>query len=104
MTLRRLLVGERALVSRDESGENHEEATVIDYYELLIGAERRPMVVVDFDDGERKWLTAAEPNVIAIEPEDEDDEEPGDDGDGAEASAAETGGEGEGLPEASDGA
>lgn len=95
MTLRRLLVGERALVSRDESGEEHEEATVIDYYELLIGAERRPMVVVDFDDGERKWLTAAEPNVIAIEPE--DDEELGEDGAGTEESDAAGGEEEDGL-------
>jgi hypothetical protein len=71
MTDRRYSVGEKALVSRDESGENHEEATVVDYYILLIGEESRPMVVVDFGDGERKWMSAVEPNVLPIEPEEE---------------------------------
>jgi len=75
MTDRRFTAGEKALVSRDESGENHEEATVVDYYVLLIGEESRPMVVVDFDDGERKWMTATEPNVLAIEPEEEEEPE-----------------------------
>jgi hypothetical protein len=71
MTDRRYTVGEKVLVSRDESGENHEEATVVDYYILLIGEESRPMVVVDFEDGERKWMSAVEPNVLPIELEEE---------------------------------
>jgi hypothetical protein len=71
MTDRRYTVGEKALVSRDESGESHEEATVVDYYILLIGEESRPMVVVDFEDGERKWMSAVEPNVLPIELEEE---------------------------------
>ena len=33
---RRYFVGERVLVSRAQDGENHEEATVVDFYELLI--------------------------------------------------------------------
>ena len=82
------MVGERVLVSRAENGEDHEEATVVDFYELLINKESIPSVVVDFDDGERKYLTAKEPNVMPLdedeEPdwEDEDEEaedEPGDD-------------------------
>jgi hypothetical protein len=77
MTGRPFNVGEKALVSRDESGEKHEEATVVDYYVLLIGEESRPMVVVEFDDGERKWITATEPNVLAIEPEGEEEQQEG---------------------------
>ena len=88
------MVGERVLVSRDGSGANHEEATVWDYYELLINDDKRPMVVVDFDDGERKWVPAEEPNVIAIDPEDEEDLEDDDwdedDEDGAEEAAGES--------------
>jgi hypothetical protein len=64
------MVGERVLVSRDQSGENHEEATVYDYYELLIEQDRTPQVVVDFDDGQRLLLEAREPNVMAIEEDD----------------------------------
>jgi len=84
------MVGERVLVSRAENGEDHEEATVVDFYELLINKESIPSVVVDFDDGERKYMTAKEPNVMPFdedeEPvwEDEDDEaedEAGDDED-----------------------
>jgi hypothetical protein len=67
MTGRRYVVGEKVLVSRAEDGENHEEASVVDFYELVIGDEKRPMVVVDLPDGERKWLTAAAPNVLAID-------------------------------------
>jgi hypothetical protein len=83
MTERRYTVGEKALVSRDENGENHEEATVVDSYHLLIGEESRPMVVVDFGDGERKWMTAVEPNILPIEDADETDAETGKTGDQA---------------------
>jgi len=61
------MVGERVLASRDQSGAGHEEATVYDFYELLIGEDRTPQVVVDFDDGQRVLMTAREPNVRAIE-------------------------------------
>jgi hypothetical protein len=61
------MVGERVLASRDQSGREHEEATVYDFYELLIGAEKTPQVVVDFDDGQRVLMTAREPNIRAIE-------------------------------------
>jgi hypothetical protein len=82
---RRYMVGERVLVSRAENGEGHEEATVVDFYELLINKESIPSVVVDFDDGERKYITAKEPNVMPMdedeEPEwdDEDEDESGED-------------------------
>jgi hypothetical protein len=66
------MIGERVLVSRAEDGENHEEATVVDYYVLLIEGNSTPSVVVDFDDGERLYLSAQEPNVRRI-PEDEDE-------------------------------
>jgi len=90
------MVGERVLVSREGSGANHEEATVWDYYELLINSDKRPMVVVDFDDGERKWIPAEEPNVIAIEPEDEEDPDEDDwDDDEDEGGESEAGDESE---------
>ena len=83
---RRYFVGERVLISRAQDGENHEEATVVDFYELLIEGDKLPSVVVDFDDGERLYLTAREPNVLPIDPDDdedaddwEDDEEEDDD-------------------------
>jgi hypothetical protein len=83
---RRYMVGERVLVSRAENGEDHEEATVVDFYELLINKETIPSVVVDFDDGERKYLTAKEPNVMPFDEEEEpeewgeeDDEDEGED-------------------------
>jgi hypothetical protein len=72
---RRYFVGERVLVSRDQDGENHEEATVVDFYELLIEGDKIPSVVVDFDDGERLYLTAREPNVLPVELDDSDDED-----------------------------
>ena len=73
------MVGERVMVSRAQDGENHEEATVVDFYELLIEGDRLPSVVVDFDDGERLYLTAGKPNVTAIDPDDADDEDDEDD-------------------------
>jgi len=74
----RFSVGDDVLASREESGENHEPGKVVDSYELIMGEKRRPVVVVEFEDGERKYLTAAPPNVLAVESEDE--EEPADDG------------------------
>jgi hypothetical protein len=72
MAKHRYSVGDKVLVSRDESGENHEPGTVIDSYELIIGEERRPVVVVEFEDGERKYMTAATPNVLPVEPEEDE--------------------------------
>src|ERR1700759_377060 len=72
------MVGERVLVSRAENGSDHEEATVVDFYELLINRQSIPSIVVDFDDGERKYMTAKEPNVM---PFDEDEEPDWDDED-----------------------
>jgi hypothetical protein len=71
MEEKRFMIGERVLVSRAQDGENHEEATVVDYYVLLIEGDQTPSVVVDFDDGERLYLAAREPDVRRIEPEDE---------------------------------
>jgi hypothetical protein len=70
MEQNRFFVGERVLVSRQQDGENHEEATVVDAYILLIEGNSIPSVVVDFDDGERRYLTAEEPNVLRL-PEEE---------------------------------
>ena len=76
---RRYFVGERVMVSRAQDGENHEEATVVDFYELLIEGDKLPSVVVDFDDGERLYLTAREPNVVPVDPDDETDDDDWDD-------------------------
>jgi hypothetical protein len=59
-------VGDRVLASRAQDGENHEEATVVDAYLLLIGEITRPVVAVQFDDGVRLTLTAAEPDVLPL--------------------------------------
>jgi hypothetical protein len=76
---RRYFVGERVMVSRAQDGEKHEEATVVDFYELLIEGDKLPSVVVDFDDGERLYLTAREPNVRAIDPDADDEDDDWDD-------------------------
>jgi hypothetical protein len=79
------MIGERVLVSRAQDGEDHEEATVVDYYVLLIEGNSTPSVVVDFDDGERLYLSAQEPNVLRMpEPEDESEREEPEEGDPAE--------------------
>ena len=78
------MVGERVLASRAEDGQNHEEATVVDYYVLLTEGDSIPSIVVDFDDGERKYMTAREPDILPLPEEedddDRDDEEDDDDG------------------------
>ncbi len=68
-------VGDRVLASRTQDGENLEEGTVVDAYVLLISGESRSTVAVEFADGQRAYLTAAEPNVRPLPPP----EEPGDD-------------------------
>ncbi len=85
----RYAVGEKVLASRTEDGHDHAEATVVDAYELLINLAPRPMVVVDFADGERRWLTASEPFVLPLaqgaEAEAPEGSEPGQpEGEGAE--------------------
>ena len=72
MTKKRYSVGDKVLVSRDESGEDHEPGTVVDSYELIIGDERRPIVVVEFEDGSRQYVTAKTPNVLPVEPEEDE--------------------------------
>src|SRR5437868_6791530 len=72
----RYSVGDRVDASRAENGENHERGVVIDSYELIIGEVRKPMVVVEFEDGERKYMTAATPNVLPVYEEDAGEGEP----------------------------
>jgi hypothetical protein len=91
MEQNRFFVGERVLVSRQQDGENHEEATVVDAYILLIEGNSIASVVVDFDDGERRYLTAEEPNVLRLpeeEPPLEDDEPEPEEEHGEESGAA----------------
>jgi hypothetical protein len=75
---RRFEVGDTARVSRAQNGAGHEDATVIDVYDLLMEGDKIPMVVVDFDDGQRMWVRDEEPDVLLPEPEEEDarDDEP----------------------------
>ena len=80
MADRRYIVGERVLASRAENGQDHEEVTVVDYYVLLTEGDSIPSIVVDFDDGERKYMTAREPDILSL-PEEEEDVEDGDDED-----------------------
>jgi hypothetical protein len=51
-------VGDPVLASRAEGGQDHEEAQVVDSYSLIIGDEERPMVCVEFPDGQRSYLRA----------------------------------------------
>jgi hypothetical protein len=71
----RYSIGDKVLASRDESGENHEPGKVVDAYELLIGEDRQEMVVIEFEDGERKYMTAKTPNVLPVEEEEEEGDE-----------------------------
>jgi hypothetical protein len=84
MSDRRYFVGERLFVSRAQNGAGHEEATVVDYYELLINGESIPSVVVDFDDGQRLYLSAREPDVRPFDDEEEPSAAAADDGSAAE--------------------
>jgi hypothetical protein len=53
-------VGDGVLATRGEAegDEEHEPGTVVDAYSLIIGEEERPMVVVEFGDGQRAYLRA----------------------------------------------
>jgi hypothetical protein len=73
-------VGDNVLASREQTGENHEEGTVIDAYSLLIGPETRPIVVVEFADGERVLLN---PIGDDVRPVPEPEGKSGDEGDGS---------------------
>jgi hypothetical protein len=70
----RYSIGDKVLASRDESGENHEPGEVVDAYELLIGEDRQEMVVIEFEDGERKYMTAKTPNVLPVDEEETDED------------------------------
>jgi len=65
-------VGDSVLASRTEDGENHEEATVVDAYSLIIGPDERPMVCVEFGDGHRAYLRSDGADVRPV-PEPEND-------------------------------
>jgi hypothetical protein len=60
-------VGDTVLASRSDDGESYEEAKVVDAYSLIIGADERPMVAVEFPDGQRVYLTANGPDVRPVE-------------------------------------
>lgn len=61
-------VGDEVLASRAEDGENHEPATVVDAYSLIMGDEERPMVCVAFPDGQRVFLRAGGADVRPAPP------------------------------------
>jgi hypothetical protein len=75
MAKMRYSVGDKVDASRAENGEDHERGVVIDSYELIIGEERKPMVVIEFPDGERKYMTATTPNELPDYEEDEEEVE-----------------------------
>jgi hypothetical protein len=79
-------VGDRVLASRAQDGENHEDAKVVDAYSLIIGGEERPMVVVEFPDGPRAWVTANGPDVMPAPEADDEAEEGEEPGEAAEDS------------------
>ncbi len=75
-------VGDRVLASRAQDGENHEEGTVVDAHQLMMGDETRPIVVVEFEDGKREFFTATEPDIrpVVVEAEESEDGDPETDG------------------------
>jgi len=66
-------LGDRVLASRAQDGANHEEATVVDVYSLLMSGDEIPMVVVEFSDEKRAWLKVEGPDVMQ-KPEEADDD------------------------------
>ena len=76
-------VGDSVRASRSEDGENHEEATVVDAYSLIIGEEERPMVCVEFPDGVRVYLRSDGADVRPAEEPEEEDAGPGGDDPGS---------------------
>lgn len=87
------MVGERVLVSRAQDGQNHEEATVTDFYEILMsGQPPIPTAVVDFDDGQRLYITARAPDFLPMDEEEDDDEDWDDDEEEDDADPSETDG------------
>ncbi len=78
------MVGELIRVSRAQDGEGHEDATVLDFYELLVGGQEPiPTVAVEFDDGYQLTLTARPPDVLPADEDEDDDEDESPDGDPA---------------------
>ena len=68
--------------------------TVVDYYVLLTEGDSIPSIVVDFDDGERKYMTAREPDILPLPEEGDDgwdDEEEDEAPETADGAAAEHG-------------
>jgi hypothetical protein len=105
----RFKVGDKVLASRLENGENHEPGDVVDAYEILVGTSSKPMIVVQFEDGEHLYMSATAPNVLPAPIEKEDEQAEGEaeeDGTGAgeaEAAASEAGEEAEGAEDPADG-
>ncbi|MEI8106040.1 MAG: hypothetical protein WCH31_09415 [Actinomycetes bacterium] len=65
--------GERVLVSRDGTGAELEEGTVIDAHELLItDQDPRPIAVVLFEDGERRYMDARGTDIRPLPVEEAD--------------------------------
>jgi hypothetical protein len=70
-------VGDTVLAARAQDGQNHEEAKVVDAYSLIMGEDERPMVCVEFPDGQRVYLTANGPDVLPIEETEPGEEDAG---------------------------
>jgi len=74
-------LGDQVLASRAQDGSDHEEATVVDVYSLLMSGDEIPMVVVEFSDEKRAWLKVEGPDVMPKPVEEDEDAEEADDGD-----------------------
>jgi hypothetical protein len=60
--------GDRVLVSRDLSGEEHVEGRVVDAFAVVTNGQTVPQVVVEFDPGDRQFVIVDD-NVIQPAPE-----------------------------------
>jgi hypothetical protein len=67
--------GDEVLVSRDGSGEGHERGRVVDSYELIVNGVSRPTIAVEFEGGDREYVTAEPPYVLPV-PDDPQPEGP----------------------------
>jgi hypothetical protein len=70
-------VGDTVLASRSEDGKSHEEAKVVDAYSLIMSGEERPMVCVEFADGQRVYLRPDGPDVRPLPEPEEAESAPG---------------------------
>jgi hypothetical protein len=66
-------VGDTVLASRSDDGEHYEEAKVVDAYSLIMGGDERPMVCVQFADGQRAYLGSDTADVKPLPESDEAD-------------------------------